>query len=152
MYCSSCGVAVAQGLSYCHYCGAKLNQGDSVTKSSDPRPEYLIFAMMATFILGLIGITILIGILRVVLELHVGQVLAFALLSFLIMLLLEGVFIFMLLRRKGTQESGKPTPLKQQPTNELAAGRGELLPEPTPSVTEHTTRTFEPIYSERKSS
>jgi hypothetical protein len=41
MYCSSCGVAVAQGLGYCNYCGAKLNgaNGDSVNKTSEVKPE-----------------------------------------------------------------------------------------------------------------
>jgi len=74
MYCSSCGVAVAQGLSYCNYCGAKLNgaKGDNVIKSSEVKPESLINA-------------------------------------------------------------------------------ARVLLEPIPSVTEHTTREFEPLYSERTS-
>ena len=48
MYCSVCGRAVAQGLSYCNYCGAKLNgvKDDSVVKSSEPKPEMLVAAMV----------------------------------------------------------------------------------------------------------
>ena len=40
MYCSSCGVAVTQGLGYCNYCGAKLNgaNGDSVSTTSEVKP------------------------------------------------------------------------------------------------------------------
>ena len=64
----------------------------SQTKS-EVMPEYLIAVMMLTFIFGLIGIIFLIGMIRVVLELPVGQVLALALLPFLILVLLEGVFI-----------------------------------------------------------
>lgn len=95
MYCSSCGVAVAQGLSYCNYCGAKLSgvKGDSVTKSSEVRPEYLVFAMMAVFVFGLAAITVLMGVMKTVLGLPVERILAFALLPFLFMVVLEGVFI-----------------------------------------------------------
>ena len=37
MYCSSCGVAVAQGLTFCIDCGARLNEVivDSFTISSE---------------------------------------------------------------------------------------------------------------------
>ena len=52
MYCSSCGVAVAQGLPYCNHCGAKLNQSDSVNTSSEPRPEYLC-SRFGIFVFGL---------------------------------------------------------------------------------------------------
>src|SRR5262249_43982126 len=131
------------------YCGAKLIQ--SQTKS-EVMPEYLIAVMMLTFIFGLIGIIFLIGMIRVVLELPVGQVLALALLPFLILVLLEGVFIRLLFRRRSSQESGKPALEKQQATNELDGASVEMLPEAKPSVTEHTTRTFEPIYTQRKPS
>ena len=41
--------------------------------------------------------------------------------------------------------------LKEQMIKELGEAQGRVLPEPVPSITEHTTRAFEPIYSERKS-
>jgi hypothetical protein len=40
---------------------------------------------------------------------------------------------------------------KEQDTKELYQAQARVLAEPMPSVTEHTTRTFEPISSERKS-
>jgi len=154
MYCSSCGVAVAQGLSYCNYCGATLNgvKGDHVTKSLEVRPESLIAAMVAVFVFALVAITMLMGMMKAVLNLYVGQILAFTLLSFLIMLSLEGVFVRLLLRRRrGTEEAGDTVLLKGQATKELDAAQARGLPEPVPSVTEHTTRAFEPIYNERTS-
>ncbi len=153
MYCPSCGVAVAQGLSYCNYCGAKLNgkKGDRVIKSSEIRPESLVGGMVVVFVFGLGAITLLMGMMKSVLNLNVGLILAITLLSFLIMLLLEGVFISLLLRRKsGAAESGDNLLLQQQATKELDAAQVRVLPEPVPSVTEHTTRAFEPLYSERK--
>ena len=154
MYCSSCGVVVAQGLSYCNYCGAKLSgvKGDNLTKSPEVRPELLVSAMAGVFILGLVAITMLIGMMKVVLGLNVGQVLAFAMLSFLIMLSLEGVFVSLLLRRKrGAEEAGDTVLSKGQATRELDAAQARVLPESMPSVTEHTTRAFAAIYPERTS-
>ena len=154
MYCSSCGVAVAQGLSYCNYCGAKLNgeKGDNVIESSEVKPELLVSAMVATFVLGLAVIIVLMGVMKAVLDLNVGQILAFTLLSFLIMLSLEGVFLRLLFRRKrGSEEADDTVLSKGQATKELDAAQARVLPEPVPSVTEHTTRAFEPLSNERTS-
>jgi hypothetical protein len=154
MYCSSCGVAVAQGLGYCNHCGAKLNgaQGESVSTTSEVKPEMLVGAMVTVFVLGLVAIAILTGVMKSVLNLDAGQIMGFAALSFLIMLLIEGVCIWLLLRRtRGAEETSKSLPSKNQTTNELNAAQARALPEPIPSVTDHTTRAFEPVYSERKS-
>jgi hypothetical protein len=154
MYCSSCGVAVAQGLSYCNHCGAKLNEGKagSVVKSSEIKPEALVQGIMAVFICGLGAITILIGVMKAVLNLNEPLIIAFALLSFLIMLLIEGVFIRLLLRRtRGTGEAGDAVGLKGQTTKGLDAAQARVLPEAVASVTEGDTRAFEPVYNQRTS-
>ena len=155
MYCSSCGVAVAQGLSYCKHCGAKLSEGagESVIKATELRAESLIIsAMVRLFVLGLLAITVLMGVMKAVLDLNAGQILGFAALSFLIMLSIEGVLIWRLSRRKlGAAGTGETTFSKGPATKELDGAQERMLPEPVPSVTEHTTRTLDPIYSERKS-
>ena len=153
MYCSACGVNVAQGLSYCNYCGAKVGEkSGSVSKSSEVRPEFLISAMIGLFIFGLVAITILMGMMKQVLGLPVERVLGFALMPFLLMLLLEGVCLRLLLRRhRGTEETSANALLKEQTTKQLDRAEERLLPEPAPSVTDHTTRTLESVYSERKS-
>jgi type III secretory pathway component EscV len=108
--------------------------------------------MVFAFVFGLGAITVLMGVMKAVLHLEVGLILAFALLSFLIMLSLEGVFIRLLLRRKrGAEEAGDTAHLQGQATRELDAAQARVLPEPMPSVTEHTTRAFDPIYPERTS-
>jgi hypothetical protein len=154
MYCSSCGAVVTRGLSYCNQCGEKLSgaKSDSTIKSPEVRPETLIGAMVFTFVFGLGAITVLMGVMKAVLHLEVGLILAFTLPSFLIMLSLEGVFIRLLLRRKrGAEEAGDTVLLKGQATRGLDAAQARALPEPMPSVTEHTTRAFDPIYPERTS-
>jgi hypothetical protein len=153
MYCSSCGVSVAQGLSYCNQCGAKLGgaRGDDAA-SSEVRPGNLVFAMMVVFIFGLVAITMLVGVMKTVLAFNEGAMLAFTLLSFLIMVSLEAVFLRLLFRRRrGNEGAGSGQSLKGQTTNDLNAASARALPEPVPSVTEHTTRTFDQIPRERTS-
>ena len=154
MYCSSCGVAVTPGLSYCNHCGERLSgaKRDSIVRSPEVRPEPIIAAMVFVFVFGLVAITMLIGMMKSVLALGAGPILAFAMLSFLTMLSLEGVFIRLLLRRKrGAGEAGDNVLMKGQATRELDAAQARGLPEPMPSVTEHTTRAFEPIPTKRTS-
>src|SRR5436853_5674702 len=153
MYCSSCGVSVARGLSYCNYCGAKLSgeKGDNAIKSSEVKPESLVWGMVAVLVFGFVAIVFLLMAMKMV-GLDEGQILAFTILSFLIMLLVEGVFIWQLLRRKrSAEETGNSALSKEQARKELDAAQARVLPEAMPSVTEHTTRAFEPIYSERNS-
>ena len=153
MYCSSCGVVVAQGLSYCNYCGAKSSgaKSDNVIKSSEAKPGMLVPAMVFLFVFGLIAIILLMFAMKM-LNLDRGQILAFMLLSFTIMLSIEGVFFRLLLRRqRGAEEAGETVLLKGQATKELDAAQARVLPEPIPSVTEHTTRALEPTYNERTS-
>jgi hypothetical protein len=151
MYCSTCGVAIAQGLSFCKNCGAKLSRDESLGNSSEVRPDLLVMSMVATFIFGLAAITFLMGIMKSVLGLPVERVLAFMALPFLLMLMLEGVFIRLLFRRnQRTEERNDRALSKEQATNELDAPQARVLPEPLSSVTDHTTRAFEPLYTERK--
>jgi hypothetical protein len=152
MYCSSCGVSIAQGLSYCNYCGAKQNRSESLIKSSELSPERLIQTMGAVFVCGLLAITVFLGVMKAVLGFNLGQILFFAVLSFLMMIVIEGVLIkLLLLGRRGAERSNETLPSGGPKTRELDAAEARGLPEPLPSVTEHTTRTFEPIFTHRTS-
>ena len=144
MYCSTCGVSVAEGLSYCKSCGAKLTQ--DIPTSNSVKPDLLLRLMVVTFIFGLGIIAVLMGVMKVILGLPAEQVLGFMLFPFLLMLILEGVFMGLLLRGRSSPEKRSLGPAKQQATNELDTAQGLALPEGMPSVTEHTTRAFEPIY------
>jgi len=150
MYCSACGVAAPQGLSYCNHCGAKLNAERGEGKSSELRPEFLVSAMVGAFVLSLFGLSLLMLVMKSVLT--EPFVIAITMLSFTLLFFLEGVLLWLLLRRtrigKAGRDAGAPS---EQTTKELDAARARALPEGVPSVTEHTTRAFEPIYTERKS-
>jgi len=48
--------------------------------------------------------------------------------------------------------TGDAKQIKEKTTRELVEAQVRMLQEPVPSVTEHTTRAFDSIYSERKQS
>ena len=154
MYCLSCGAAIAQGLSYCNHCGAKLSgtKDESATKAADSFAESLIWAIVAVFVVGL-GTTIgLMAVMKDLLNFGQSLIVTFTMLCFLLMFSIEGVLIWLLLsRRRAEKKTSDPAQLKDQTTKELDTAQARSLPEPVPSVTEHTTRAFEPIYRERKS-
>ena len=148
MFCSSCGVAVAQGLSYCNYCGAKLNDD---SKPGELRPETMVFGMLATFIFGTVVITALMAVMRNTLGMEPRQIVPLAAICFLLMLILEGVFIGLLLQRTRAKKPVTSAHLHEKTTKELDAAQDRLLPEPIPSVTEHTTRAFDPVFRDQNS-
>ena len=153
MYCSSCGGAVAPGLTYCKHCGTRLNEAKGVdqTKSTDLPPKALVWGIVAIFVFGIGSIIALMTIMKG-LNFNEGLINGFIMVAFLLMLIIEGAFIWLLLSRtRGAKEAGDMTRLKEQTTKELDAAQALSLPEPLPSVTEHTTRTLEPTLSDRRS-
>jgi hypothetical protein len=153
MYCSSCGIAVAQNLIYCNHCGAKLGnqKTESLIKTSEMRQESIIMAAMVfLFVLGLPVISVMLGVMKENLNFAFGPLVAFALLSFSILVALEGVLISRLFRRKrdGENAVGKSS-AEFHITKELEA-HSRVVSEPVTSVTDHTTRTLDPVYGERK--
>jgi hypothetical protein len=117
------------------------------------RAESLVIsAMVGLFVLGLLAISVLMGVMKAVLGLDAGQILGFAGLCFLIMIGIEGVLIWRLVRRKpSADEAGRAAKSSEHTTNELDAPQPRVLLGTMPSVTEHTTRAFEPIHNETDS-
>jgi hypothetical protein len=113
------------------------------------KPELLVAAISGLFIFGLVAIIMMMGMMKEVLDLPVDRVLAFSLLPFLLLLLIEGIFIRLLLRGKRGPAKVDDAPSRNHATNELDAANARSLPEHLPSVTEHTTRAFEPIHIDR---
>jgi hypothetical protein len=116
-------------LSYCNHCGARLSEAKEV------KPDNLLFFITAVFVFGLAAIMALMVAMKFVFgPENLSLIIAFTLLSFLIMIAVEGVFIWKLLSRA-----------KKQSANELGEAKARMLPEPGLSVTEHTTRTLETV-------
>ena len=145
MYCSSCGVALAKGLSFCNYCGARVPSTEAALEFREVKPGLLVSAMAGVFVLGLPGIVFLIFMLNAV-RLNPGQTMAFAWASLLLLVALELVFLFLLVRRRPPSDEPHPMDsLRRSETNELETTHKGALPEPVASITEHTTRAFDSV-------
>jgi hypothetical protein len=107
--------------------------------------------MVATFVMGTFAITMLMGMMKAVLHFDYGPIMALTMLSFLIMLGLEGIFTVLLFRRTRGDHEPRETRQNDRATTKELEAQSRLPIEPIPSVTEHTTRAFDPVYGERKS-
>lgn len=148
-YCPSCNKEVIAGLSYCNHCGFKLTGKKGANlQSSEVRPEFLVAAMFGLFVFGLVAIGFLISLLKQGAGFDFSILLALTLFSFTLLLLVEGVFAFLLLRRKRVEkEEINSHRLNEQAIKEIYTPPAQALSESTfqpASVTEHTTRTLEP--------
>lgn len=154
MYCSSCGSAVSREMSYCSRCGAKAGGagGESPAKPAESFAESLVWAIVAVFVVGLGAIIGLMAVMKEVVGFDLRVILAVTALSFVLMLAVEGVLIGLLLKGgRGAKEAGDAGRLGDATMKGLGEARPRALPEPVPSVTELTTRSFEPSRVERKS-
>ncbi|HEX8845433.1 MAG TPA: hypothetical protein VF791_12350 [Pyrinomonadaceae bacterium] len=154
MYCSSCGAGVAQDISYCNRCGAKLSGAKEAVGNNpqEPFPESLVWAIVTVLCVGL-GVTIgLMAMMKELLDLANGPIITFGIITLVLTFIIEGVFISLLLQRnRAAKEAGGMKSRNEHQTKELDEAKARALPDPVPSVTEQTTRAFEPIYSKQKS-
>jgi hypothetical protein len=99
--------------------------------------------MAAVFVFGLGAIILLLMALKMVFPEpdNIGLVIFFSLLSFLMLLGVESIFIWMLFRRKKNH---------REAAKELDEVKTRQLPGPLSSVTEHTTRSLETVESDRQ--
>jgi hypothetical protein len=147
MYCSICGAEATLDVNYCKRCGNILSQSPAVQAKpiSLDGPSWA----MAVTIICMVGI-----IFGGVIALSKQGVSSVALTWMVIVGLGTVVALVAMMFRQlshlfiANQQRSLPAPSKPQVTSELYAGRHGALPEHLPSVTEHTTRTFEPAYRE----
>ena len=149
MYCSSCGAEFAPGLSYCNRCGAELNAKESVpgTVSSGPAPNFLIVGIFGVTTGGLFATAALIEVMKQIPDFPAAWIMAVVFLDFLLILAADSLFAMLLLRSKRPHKEVGP---EERTTQELSQRTAPALPEPTFSVTEHTTRTLDPVNRERE--
>jgi hypothetical protein len=161
MFCQFCGTEATHELNYCKRCGGNLNPPTGISVQ-DARPP------VSPWVAGAIGLTTLATVLGGLAIILVGlHELARAglppeLLGWLAMFgaaTLFGslaLFIWLWARVLGVggvraSRAPKDTPRlkKASFTGELSGAKAMSLPDPVPaSVTEHTTRTFDAVYSE----
>ena len=130
--------------------GVGVGMYDGSAKQNNQALDSLIWAIVGVFVCGLGGLIGLIAVMRNY-GLNDGLVNAFALSVFAFMLVIEAVFIGLLLKKSGLSEAKQSRRLKQKQTKELDVPQPPALPEHLNSVTEDTTRPFEPVLRERSS-
>jgi len=149
MYCSSCGSAIPPNLTFCKICGAKLtvSRSDPLTKPTPLFPESLIAAMVATLVFGTGVIIGLMTVMKAV-GFEIAIILGVSMLLFGLMFVIEAFLIFLILSAK--RDAKKRERRSEQLTKEIEESQARLLSEPLQSVTEHTTRSFDPVYIDQK--
>jgi hypothetical protein len=153
MYCQSCGVAVASSLTYCNHCGAKISseKTDTLAKTTELRYDsFIMSGMIGLFVLGLVAISVLLGVMKAVLQFDAGRLIAFAFLSFFMLAGLEGILVSRLFRKGSKAEKSGGSAQSAVHTTKQLAAQSQVVSEPVGSVTDHTTRTLDPIYNDRR--
>jgi hypothetical protein len=162
MYCPNCGKENPEKPRFCRSCGLGLQTISQalVDELSAPKSEYSSIEivkpeqkrwrnpLMYGFLMLLLGMAIVIFGKKIAVEQLIADigtliaVLGIGLLGF------KGV---LLIRSQSSSSHQSRTLLEGKPTTALPPALPSTLPSGEPaSVTEHTTRHFEPIYSERK--
>ncbi|MFN2455718.1 MAG: zinc ribbon domain-containing protein [Pyrinomonadaceae bacterium] len=153
MYCPSCGTPLAEGLSFCNRCGADLKPSESLVSNSKPSGlGYVVaFGMILTTGITLGGLAL---VLKLVLELvrrNYPDTTVLAIVSLMIIFGSVALLSRQISRLIGVylQPNNLAQPKRLKPTTLPAAAQLDVPRESVASVTEHTTRTFEPSYKER---
>jgi hypothetical protein len=148
---------------------------DGQHKPAELFPDSLVWAIVSVFIVGLGGTIGLMAVMKDARTFDPGLIIGLSLLSFVAMLAVEGVLVYLLLsrrsrakettdpwkmyyqaislllsRRSGAKETSEKSQLKAPILREHGIGNERALSEPSLSVTDHTTRTLEPAYRDRK--
>ena len=148
MYCHACGIALTQPTKYCNRCGVQLLPTEDGLKAQAALEKRLDSYLDGVFWVSVFGLGFIVG--GAVLLKKVGfsdiVILTYAVLSstvFLINLALNLWNSVRLLR--GAKERNALIQQAAPETAELNRGRPEMFLNPAGSVTENTTRSFEPV-------
>ena len=157
MYCQTCGAECQPGLNFCNRCGSAVNTTLSVRQELVPvdlRSPVRVLGVTIT-LTTLAGLAILfIGLAGLASwSVNTDTITAIGVIGMLCLLGIEMSLIRLLSRMLGAAPEKRKFSLpftRQSATKELYAPPqyAPTLPEGVPSVTEHTTRTFTPVYRE----
>jgi hypothetical protein len=158
MYCSSCGTESIQGLNYCNRCGATLNTQALVTPSFSLTKPILILGVIVAFITLFGFMAVIMGSSELARRGFGHEDALIPLFFGMITILIVDILLLRQLSRiiNASLQAGTPTAPAKQVREFAEPGQTQRklqAPtfEPVPSVTENTTRTFEPVYRESKS-
>ena len=151
MFCSNCGVALAQQMKYCNYCGAQLvsMKDASETKLYEKRMDS---EMEGLFWISVLGIALILGgmVLMKKVQFSDWLIIAYMILSSAAFIAYFALGVWQVRRLAKTSKRAESLiDVAPAETSELDPVKALASHEPLPSVTEHTTRTLEPIPKEQ---
>lgn len=156
MYCPSCGLQQTQDLRYCPRCGANL----SLASQEPPSLIGPIWAVsLATTLVTLVGLALVFIFAMMLITRNIqlnGSLMVLLSLFLLVVLTIGGLLVRQLSRLLSLYQkpAGAQASAKAQPNNNELGGREaprlEAMSEPPLSVSENTTRSFEPVPGERQ--
>lgn len=154
MYCHACGIALTQPTKYCNRCGAQLAPTTPARKEKTASEKRLDEYLDGLFWISVFGLAFIIGGAILLKKVNFSDlvILIYAVFSSTIFLINFGLSLWGAL---SLMRSAKEQKLTMQPgheTAELNPARPEMFLTPAHSITENTTRSFEPIEIKRSGS
>jgi hypothetical protein len=150
MFCQTCGAEFSYELNYCNRCGSNLNPTALAARTemvpvSTAKPMVAIGIIMAAITLGGFGILIA-GAIQLAGVLHQTDPALAVIMFGMIVILVTDIMLGRMLSRllSASLQTGQPARFK--PAVKEFPKQINPRPEPIGSITEHTTRTFDPVY------
>lgn len=147
MYCQACGSAIAHKTKYCNRCGTQLVPAGEKSLDKTAAEKRLDEYLDGLFWISVFGLGFIIGGTVVLTKVGVRDliVIGYAILSTIVFLINFGFSLWGALSIMRNSKDGKLTMQPGHNTRELGPPKIEPLPIPAISVTENTTRSFEPV-------
>ena len=153
MFCPSCGAECALELNYCSRCGANLISALTPTTQLVPisltKPVVAIGATATVLTLGGFGV-LAAGAVKLAMVFRAPDPIMAIIMLSMITILVSDVMLIRLLSRI-IRTSLEPKQVVSPPKTQLREVPRQIVSplDPVPSVTEHTTRTFSPVFKDR---
>lgn len=147
MYCQACGNAIAHKTKYCNRCGTQLVPDGEKSLDKTPAEKRLDEYLDGLFWISVFGLGFIIGGTLVLTKAGVRDliVVGYAILSTIVFLINFGFSLWGAVSIMRSSKDGKLTMQPGHATRELGPPTIESMPIPAISVTENTTRSFEPV-------
>ena len=148
MYCHACGIALTQPTKYCNRCGVQLVPTATARKEKTATEKRLDEYVDGLFWISVFGLAFIIGgaVLLKKVQFSDLVILVYAVISSTLFLINFGINLWGALSlMRSTKEERKLAMQAGPETAELNPARPEIFLTPAGSVTENTTRSFEPV-------
>lgn len=147
MYCQNCGSALNPQTKYCNRCGTHLMQAGETRLEKTASEKRLDEYLDGLFWISVFGLAFILGGAVLLKKVHFSEVvvLIYVVLSSAVFLINFGFSLWGALSIMRSSKEGKLTMQPGHDTRELPPSRIEPI-----SVTENTTRSFEPVYNKQK--